>query len=260
MSTEKKDTSWSAADLSILHTHYPVSGADKVAELTGRGRAAVLSKAKRLKIPSGKPPGQPRWTEQEDAQLKVDWPAGRSTQELVRDFGRNPAAIHARACLLGLKRPPRVAVEKAPKPAKVVVPPAAPAKEKRSSGYTAAQEQRIREQFPHVETAALAAEIGKSEDAVRHFATRALGLVKTPAFLAAREAQLAEQRLVKKKAKAQAEKKAQKKSSVGPAKWWHFPMSSAEYKAGLAATTAGKKPTTIIDSYGRPATVWRNAA
>ncbi|TGE23503.1 hypothetical protein [Hymenobacter metallicola] len=288
-----RSTVWSQADKDLLQQEYPTKGAAHVAELVGRSASTVTQMAvhlgvkrdRKARVKAESKPLAPLWSPEEDALLQQHYTAGMHVDDLVALLGRpKPATLH-RLSVLKIKRLPkmkvvptpkvpkekkaklrpvaRVKVAPAPKPAPMPkVAPVAPAPKSglaaHGSSWSPEQNEQLQTRFPITDTAELAAELGRTLYAVSRQATT-LGLKKSEAFLEAQAVALAEQRLIKKKAKAQAEKK-QKKEVVAPKKWWHYPMNSPEYKAGSAAVTAGKKPVTIIDENGRPATVWRNAA
>lgn len=49
-----KHKEWTAEELSILHKHYPYTGAKEVVALTGRPEGSVYSKAAELKLKANK--------------------------------------------------------------------------------------------------------------------------------------------------------------------------------------------------------------
>ncbi|WP_460621482.1 hypothetical protein [Hymenobacter tenuis] len=265
---QPRKSNWSKEHLAILQEHYPTKGSDYVAELVGRRRECVLSMAKRLGIRCQVyRAGKLRTSEEHKELVRKHYPTGMPLAELAELLGMKPASLCALACRLGVKRLVHVKAATVAKPAKAAPKVARPAPKPKPApapvsryNYTPEQKQLVLDRFPHVDTEVLAEQLGKSADALRHFA-KSLGLVKTPEYLAARELQLEVKRLAKKKAKAIVEKK--KAAPVKAKRWFHYPMNSAEYKEGLALATAGggrKKAVSTIDENGRPATVWRNAA
>ncbi|RFP65907.1 hypothetical protein D0N36_06805 [Hymenobacter lapidiphilus] len=255
---------WSAAELAVLTTEYPLHGAKHTAALLGRAVSAVHTRAHRLGLAAG---SCQSWSTEHTALLHKHYPIDGPTT-VVGLLPHTRTAILKRAQILGLTSGKK-------------------AGQRRWSTEHAALFAR---DYPAGRPLAeLANELGRSTAAL---VTRAhqLGLLRLPgrkparprAHPPARRATVLAPKpapvpkaapaakppkppkdirlAVKQKAKAQAAKKQAPKKPTTAKKWYHYRMGSPEYEAGLAATTAGKQRTTILDENGRTAIVWRNAA
>ena len=98
---------WSAEDERALIALYPATRTEKLAQLFGRTRSAVASRAKMLKVqknPNVIGVGAKRkWGQKEDAQLRALYP-NTPTKEIGEEMGRPFWCIYGRAAKLGLRK------------------------------------------------------------------------------------------------------------------------------------------------------------
>lgn len=74
----------------------------RIARYLGRSVASVMKRAKKLGIPSHKPP---EWSPMHNSLLATYWTAGVQVSVIAAQLGRSTTAVGARASKLGLKRP-----------------------------------------------------------------------------------------------------------------------------------------------------------
>lgn len=250
--TQKTRQKWSTEHIALLLDLYPTGDRAAIMAAVGRPWIQIIDKAYQLGVKRvvGK---TPHWSAQHLTLLHQHYPE-HGPAHVAALVGKPETAVLAYAKRLKLRY--RYARR--------------PGREAWSEEHLALVRQHYPTRMPLEELSALVG--GRSAHNLQGRAAL-LGLRRLPRLakekpepqpqprppVAAKPAPIdkATKKLVKAKAKAKASKK--ESDSQKPRKWFHFPMNSPQYQAGMAASIAGKRAITIIDPNGRPATVWRNA-